>query len=489
MAALRSRRRVRFNTIHPFSVFLLIACFGLLFGCKGPGDVEEEYVFTEQDVARYRELAQQAEESARGAVTGTGGTTEGTDLTQGERPYLEGVSGSGTSSPAAGIPVLDLSLLPTYRAIRAGGANVQGNIFRVTNDFLNVRATASAGGANVTRLTRGDLVEVLEFVNAGWAKVKTVSGGKEGFVASQYIARITSDDKLAEEKKKYEGQYYVNFRFVNVRSAPEQGSAKLGEIPSQAIVKPVSIQGAWAKVPFQGKEGYVSTQYLSPFLPRFLVRQERYTLPVLHYRLGQTGVAEAIVAHVAALRQDGYTIWTMRDFHDFLLRQEQQDVRLPAKVAALTLSGLTPQNVRETTDMLTQNGIKATLFLETRFLGLTGITEKTVLTLGANGFDLESAGHTGDDLRALTNAQVELELKQSRQLLEGFTHKRVVAISYPQGGTNDRVMQIAMEAGYLLGVSGTPDRSFTRDQLLRLPSFLIFPSMTADEVMRMAKGS
>lgn len=491
MTAVRSRRRVRFHAIHPFAAFLLIACFGLLFGCRGPSDIEEDFVFTEQDVARYRELAREAEEGSKRTGTGAVMGADDTDLTDGARPYLEGVGGSGAVSSvrAGNVPVLDLSLLPTYKAIRVGGANAAGNTFRVTNDFLNVRANPSAGAGNVERLTRGDLLDVLAFVNAGWAKVKTIAGGKEGFVAAQYIARMTSDDRLAEEKKKYDGQYYVNFRFLNVRRAPEQGGEKLGELTALAVVKPISIQGAWAKIPFEGKEGFASMTYLKPFLPRFLVRQERFELPVLHYRLGQTDVAEAIVRHVQAFKQDGYTLWTMRDFHDFLLRQEQQDIRLPAKVAIVALSGVTPETLRAASDVLTKGGVRATIFVETRHLGLSAITEKMVLNLLANGFDLESAGHTGDDLRALTNAQVELELKQSRQLLEGFTHKRIIAVGYPQGGVNDRVQQIAMEAGYLLGLTSAPDRAFTRDQLLRLPSFLIFPSMSAEEVLRMVKGA
>jgi peptidoglycan/xylan/chitin deacetylase (PgdA/CDA1 family) len=146
-------------------------------------------------------------------------------------------------------------------------------------------------------------------------------------------------------------------------------------------------------------------------------------------------------------------------------------------------------NVKQVSDALTTANIPATLFVYTKDVGLNGITEKMLLTLMANGFDVQSAGHTGDDLRALTNAQVGLELKQSREILEQITHKTVYAVLYPQGGTNDRVMQLAAEAGYLFGISNTPDREFTRDEFLRLPSFAIFPTATADDVVRMVKGS
>lgn len=483
MATFRSRQRIRFNGFSPFVAFLLVASFGLLFGCKGP-EAPEEFVFTEKDAARFRELADQAM-----GGSGVNLTSSGSGAAMGSEPYLMPLSGTGTTVGPDGVPVLDLSMLPTYRAIRTGGTAVAGNIYRVTNEFLNVRSKPSAGGPSLERLTRGDIVDVIEFVNAGWAHVKTVVGKTDGYVATQYIARITSDEKLAEEKKKFEGMYYVNFGFVNVRAAADQKAEKIGEIPGQTIVKPLSISGPWARISFNGKDGYVSTGYLAPFLPRFLVRQEKYELPALMYSLDQSGAIDAIVANTARLKQEGYTIITFRDFHDFLVRQEAQNITLQSKQVMLGVTGVTAANVRELSDTLMENNIRATFFIRTKDIGLSGITEKMLITLGANGFDIESAGQSGDDLRAMTNAQVEMELRQSRQILEAYTHRSIIAISYPQGGVNDRVAQMAQEAGYLLGVTNTPDRTFTRDQLLRLPSFLVFPSMSADEVLKTVKGS
>jgi hypothetical protein len=62
-------------------------------------------------------------------------------------------------------------------------------------------------------------------------------------------------------------------------------------------------------------------------------------------------------------------------------------------------------------------------------------------------------------------------------------------VGYPEGGVNERVQQYAAQAGYLLGVGVAPERTFQREQLLRLPSFLISPTATEAEVMTMVKGS
>ena len=196
---------------------------------------------------------------------------------------------------------------------------------------------------------------------------------------------------------------------------------------------------------------------------------------------------EVFSAHVAALRTEGIKMMTMRDFYDLLLVQEKRDVRLEPKTVILAITGVTPENVKSVSDMLSQGTIRATMFLETRHIGLSGITEKTLLTLVANGLDLESAGHTGDDLRSLTNAQVDLELKQSRKILEDATKKTVFAIAYPQGGVNDRVMEKGAEAGYLLGLGSSPERTFTRSQFLRLPSYIISPGMQSEDILKIVR--
>jgi len=473
-------RRVtgRRSTPKPLVGFIILASFGILFaGCSGPEDVEgDDLVFTEDDVTRYRELADEAR-------TGSGATGSGERV-----PFIEPLdSGSGSSQDEV---VLDLSSVDAFKSMRMGAASAGANMYQVTNDFLNIRETPSTGGKNVARIEFGQSVELIEFFDGQWAKVK-VPGGAEGYVAYRYLSKVTSEERMAEEKKQFENMYYVSFGFVNMRKEANQGSEKIGEIPGQKIVKPLSIENGWAKVSYEGKEGFVSTSYLAPITPNFIVRQETYDLPVLHYRLAkdqEKQLVEAIAQHVNALRADGYSFMTLRDLHDLLLRQQQRDVRLDPKKVVVAVSGITADNYRSVSDALNTNGITATLFLETQHVGISGITEKNLLTLMANGFDIQSGTHTGDDLRALTNAQVELELKQSRQILESYTRKPVFAVAYAQGGVNDRVAQLAAEAGYLFGVGDDADRSFTRGQFLRIPAMIIFPSMSADEVMNFVKG-
>lgn len=456
----------------PFVAFLLIASFGILFaGCGSPPPEEDVFTFTEEDVARFRELS--------GSSTASG---------SGETAMEPGIKLTGTGGASSSLPKLDLTMAKTYSAVRSGPAATGEDLYRVTNAYLNVRSEAKVTATEVARLAQGDTLTVVDFIDAAWAKAK-LSDGKEGFVSTRYIAKLVSEEQLAAERKKYEGVYFVDFGFLNVRKSPDAGSEKIGEMPGQSLVRPISMDKVWARVPFAQGEGYVAVQYLSPFTPQFLVRQESYKLPILHYKLASgDDTLASLRSHIAALKQQGVTLWTLRDLRELVLTQEDRDVRVPPKAAVLAISDVTAKNIQEVSQALQAAGVSATLFLRTSDIGIGGITEKTVLTLAANGFDVQSGGHTGDDLRSLTNAQMQLELQQSRVLLEEMTGKSVFAIGYAIGGVNERVMQLAGEAGYLFGLGAAPDATFGRNQFLRLPGFIISGSMTPEDVVSIIQG-
>jgi uncharacterized protein YgiM (DUF1202 family) len=458
--------------------FLLVASFGLLFvtGCsstvRGPDAEERDDTFTLEDAERMQNAQSVMGGQVSSAVTSAMPTM----------PIVQGGSGATVAAASA-----DPDLVRRYEQLRMGlSSNQAGNTYRVVNEFLNVRSTPNVSGAFVARLNQGDMVSVAEFINAGWAKV-TLAGGSQGYVSSRYIAKIVSEDRLKDEQKAFEGVYFVNFGFVNVRKSPDSGSDKMGEIPGQAFVRPLSIEKEWARVPFEGKEGYVSMQFLSPFQPSFLVRQDQYQAAILHYDALQQGAIETIGQHVAVLKKANVQLLTFADLQAIVQTQEVRDVRLPPKAAIIAISGVTAQNARAVSDAVTGAGGKASLFIQTDQLGLSGITEKLMLTLQANGMDIQSGSHSGDDLRTLTQPQTQLELLQSRSLLENLTRRSVSVILYPQGGVNERVIEEARRAGYLFGIGSAPDGTFSREQFLRLPSYTVGGGMTGEDALKLVK--
>lgn len=438
---------------------LLGGCFG------GEGEEYETVSFTANDAAEVSAFIDQLE--------------SGSSLPSPAPAGAEGQEGS----PEV---VLDASQAQRFTALRSGvGEALEGSL-RVTNAFANVRATPSVQAEKIGELTRGDRVTLLSFPDAAWAEVE-LPDGRRGSVAASYVAQLATEEMLPALKKKYEGLFYVNFAFLNVRSAPETKSQKLGELRSRQIVKPLSFHGEWARIPFDGKEGYVSAQYLKPFAPPFIVRQERFSLPILRYRGDEAQVADTLVKHLALLKGAGRKMLTLQEFRELLLRGEERDERLPPGAVILAVSDVTSQSVRDIADALRATGVRATLFLKTSDIGPQGILPQFVQTLSANGNDVQSAGHSGEDLRALTNTQIALDLQQSRQILEDLSGRDVFAIAYPGGGVNDRIVEQAIDRGYLFGVTLAAGSTFDRSEFLRLPSNLVSPS-TPEQTLKALVG-
>lgn len=461
--------------------FLLIVSFGILFaGCGQPEPDKsfDEFTFSDTDLETVYDLADD------GTVTTLTGSLDDTDYTN---PSVLSVAGTGsTVLTDASAVTPNREKQAQYDALRTVVVDAGGNVYRVNNPFLNVRSEMNVGSSLVVRLNQGDVLTVLDIPSAEWAKVK-LSNGSEGYVAFRYLAKLTTEERLPQERAQFEGRYFVDFQFLNIRKEPSTQSEKVGELPGQAIIKPLSMNGEWARVAYDGKEGYVSTQYLEPFQPVFLVRMDSYTLPILQYFADDTASIGSLSTQVAALKAAGKRIVTLKSFYDTVLAQETRDARVSPDTVVLTITGVNANNVRAVSEALQSAAVGATLFIQTKDVGVTGITERTVLNLMANGNELQSAGHTGDDLRSMTDSQVMLELGQSKKLLEDITRREVYAISYPKGGVNDRVMKQAAELGYLFGISQSPDSRFSRSQFLRLPTLLVSPGMSPEDVLTLVK--
>ena len=477
------------------TTFVLILCFGVLFvGCSSapePDTTFEDLTFTDQDLQKVEEIsvASSSSSSLSTETLGDDLTTTTMSSSSTGTPELSvssaGMQTTGLTSSSAPL-VVDSAKQKLYDNIRTAVTDQGGDVYRVNNPFLNVRSSMQVTATQIDRLNQGDMLTVLEIPNAGWAKVR-LQNGKEGYVSFRYLAKVTTEQRLPEEKKQFEGKYFVDYAFLNIRREPSTQAEKVAELPGQSIVKPISMNGEWARVNFDGKEGYVSTQYLKQFLPVFLVRQDGYTVPVLQYNADDTVSIAALPKHIASLKSAGKKITTLKNLYDIVVAQETKDVRISPDTVILTVASVNAKNVRQVSDALQSAGVGATLFLQTKDIGMTGITEKMVLTLLANGNDLQSGGHTGDDLRSMTDSEVSLELSQSKKLIEDLTRREVYAIGYSRGGVNDRVMSTAGSMAYLFGVSQFPDKHFSRAQLLRLPSFVVTSGMTAEDIVKLAQ--
>ncbi|PRT13916.1 mannosyl-glycoprotein endo-beta-N-acetylglucosamidase [Bacillus toyonensis] len=127
---------------------------------------------------------------------------------------------------------------------------------------LRVRSAANTSSSVLGTLKNGEKVTVLGKAN-GWAKINYQ--GKEGYVSLEFITigkdsidptNPTNPGQVTEERA------VVNASLLNVRKGPSTGAAAVGHLKNGETVTIIGKENGWAKIRFNGGEGYVSLQFL-----------------------------------------------------------------------------------------------------------------------------------------------------------------------------------------------------------------------------------
>ena len=127
---------------------------------------------------------------------------------------------------------------------------------------LRVRSAANTSSTILGTLKNGEKVTVLGKAN-GWAKINYQ--GKEGYVSLEFITigkdsidptNPTNPGQVTEERA------VVNASLLNVRKGPSTGAAAVGHLKNGETVTIIGKENGWAKIRFNGGEGYVSLQFL-----------------------------------------------------------------------------------------------------------------------------------------------------------------------------------------------------------------------------------
>jgi len=128
----------------------------------------------------------------------------------------------------------------------------------ITASAVNMRAEASTASAVVTVVRGGSTVTLLD-TTSKWYKV--TFEGREGYIYGEYVCLLNGT--AAEIDSADTSKYYVNCSAVNFRKAASTGAEIIKTLPCCTVVTLVEQSGDWSKVSFDGKEGYISSQYLS----------------------------------------------------------------------------------------------------------------------------------------------------------------------------------------------------------------------------------
>ena len=143
---------------------------------------------------------------------------------------------------------------------------------KVTNaSVLNVRESPSTSGRIVHKLNRNQVVGIYEELN-GWYKIDYIDGVKKkyGYVSKDYISIINEnpndEEKPVEPEKpsvsvNKQGIVKVNSA-LNMRSGPGSNYGVIGTLRNNDKVEIIKEVYGWYEIKFNGKVGYVSSQYI-----------------------------------------------------------------------------------------------------------------------------------------------------------------------------------------------------------------------------------
>ena len=126
----------------------------------------------------------------------------------------------------------------------------------VTTDVLNVRSGAGTNYSIMSKVYKGDALEVVGSSN-GWYNVK-LSNGKIGWVSGDYLS-ISSSSTNTESKKGT-----VTTDTLNVRSGAGTSYSVISKVHKGDTVNIVGSSNGWYKIELSnGKTGWVSADYVS----------------------------------------------------------------------------------------------------------------------------------------------------------------------------------------------------------------------------------
>ena len=148
----------------------------------------------------------------------------------------------------------------------AGAALAEPAWVETEKGSLNVRSKANAKSTVVSKVPNGSRVEVLE-TKGDWTRIEY--NGKKGYVKSSFLKDEPPEgtsEGSGEVLVIQEGGYariVTQSGALNVRKKADSKSVVVTQVPNGARVELVEATLQWSSIVYQGKTGYVQTQYLA----------------------------------------------------------------------------------------------------------------------------------------------------------------------------------------------------------------------------------
>ena len=162
---------------------------------------------------------------------------------------------------------------------------------------------------------------------------------------------------------------------------------------------------------------------------------------------------------MAYLKENGYRVIPLSDLVAFMEFRKA----LPKKALVITID----DGYRSVYDIafpiLKKYGFTATLFVYADFIGIPGssVTWEQLKEMKSSGFEVGShtLSHSNLTIKRKGESEetyierIKKELALSKQLIDKKLHQDTIAIAFPYGAYNRKVLGLCEEAGYKLGLS------------------------------------
>ncbi len=209
--------------------------------------------------------------------------------------------------------------------------------------------------------------------------------------------------------------------------------------------------------------------------PSFLYDKLHQSIPIFMYHhiknntqpnnaveVGLDVAPRMFESHLQVLKSFGYTSLTMKGL------TENKDFK--PRYVALTFDDGYDDIYTEAFPLLEKYGMIGTVFLITDNIGKPGyLTQDQIKEMIAAGFEFGSHTITHPNLANANVANLKIQLKQSKYVMERLFDIKVVSFCYPSGKFNDQVVSIVKEAGYTNATTTVEGYTNSNSNLYLLP--------------------
>ncbi|PEM16605.1 peptidase M24 [Bacillus toyonensis] len=138
--------------------------------------------------------------------------------------------------------------------------------YTVNVSSLRVRTGPSTSHTTIASITKGQVVQVVGEVQ-DWFKINYA--GQAAYISKDYVTKGGSNENGSQGNNQNNnvtvqtgGTYVVNATSLRVRTGPAAYHSVIGGVLNGTTLNVVGSEGSWFKVNYQGKTGFVSSEFV-----------------------------------------------------------------------------------------------------------------------------------------------------------------------------------------------------------------------------------